>query len=63
MAKTAWLEAMKIAVHDFWHIHKCSPEQRTITENFTTCHVVPPEAQQVDWNVAALDTDNGPDLI
>eukprot|EP00957_Ditylum_brightwellii_P193554 14739085-Ditylum_brightwellii.AAC.1 len=31
MAKTAWLEAVKIAVHNFQHIHKHSPEQRTIT--------------------------------
>eukprot|EP00957_Ditylum_brightwellii_P042262 3201033-Ditylum_brightwellii.AAC.1 len=34
--KLAWLEAVRMAEHDFTAVHKRQPTQRTITDFFTT---------------------------
>eukprot|EP00957_Ditylum_brightwellii_P062765 4763391-Ditylum_brightwellii.AAC.1 len=54
-------EAVRIAVHDFQHVHKGSTMQQTITDFFKTCHKEQADLSTdppVDWNmVVAIDSD------
>eukprot|EP00957_Ditylum_brightwellii_P134916 10286649-Ditylum_brightwellii.AAC.1 len=62
-SKQLLLESVKIAVHDFKIVHKCTPSQQVITDFFsnisTTTQDTPQEHKQ--WNDA--DTAFIPSLI
>eukprot|EP00957_Ditylum_brightwellii_P100042 7624209-Ditylum_brightwellii.AAC.1 len=67
-AKLAWLEAVRIAEHDFTAVQKCQPTQHTIIEIFTTKDPTAALATINRDQLGAPTWDNsndwdGPDLI